>query len=68
MWTRFSACAFIVRLLSYHPLCLYSYSKLFHAARGKACVVPVFLMHFQYPLAFLCLPCLYSCSVCLPCY
>ena len=53
MWTRFSSCTFMICLLSYHPLCLHSYSKLFLVAGGKACVGKIFVMHVHYSLAFL---------------
>ena len=33
-WIRCSSCTSIIRPLSYHPLCLHSYAKLCHDARG----------------------------------
>ena len=90
VWTRCSSCTFIVRLLSYRPLrlhsyskflsccwgqglcepsvlhvlslfagfpttlsSLYSYYKLFHVARGKACVDQFVSMYFYCPPSFL---------------
>ena len=44
VWTLCSSCTLIVRLLFYHPLCLYSSSQCFHVARDTACVDPCTLM------------------------
>ena len=40
VWTRFSSCTSVVRLLSYHPLCLFSYCQFFHVAMGAGLCGP----------------------------
>ena len=47
------ACTFMLRPLSYQPLCLYSDFHVHNVARGKASVDPVFFMYFHCPPSFL---------------